>query len=359
MSNVRNSPADGAGAHADSAQRSKRVTIVQIAEQCGVSAQTVSRVLNGRPDVAPATRQAVEAAMELSGYNPSALARGLVRQRSQMIGVVVGGLDNIGVSRILYGIAEQAQSSQYGLLLREIGDRGTPHMGPVIDMLVSHQVEGIIFATPATDWTLRLADEVPEHCPPAIFVKRQQSSRFTTIGIDNVAAAQVAVQHLLVLDRRRIAHISGPGQWLEARHRRIGWETSLAEAGLAADLSAEGDWSVASGRTAMRVLLERDASIDAVFVANDQMALGALREANDRGIRIPEDIAVVGFDGLPEGDFSVPSLTTVEQPLSDIGTTAVTRLLREIDGSDDAVPGENILVPTSLVVRESAPLPHR
>ena len=333
----------------------KNVTITEIAKLCRVSAQTVSRVINNRPDVSPATRDAVEKAIANSGYQPSLLARGLVRRRSQTLGVVVAGLRHFGVSQILNGIAEQSQAAGYGLLLREIADANSPELAPVIDLLISHQVEGIIFATPSTDWTVHLADEIPKNCPPAIFLKREPSPSRTTIGIDNTGGAIMALEHLLALGRTRIAHISGPARWLEARQRHLGWERTLTNAGLAADCFAEGNWSSGSGQLAFRRLIAENPDIDAVFAGNDQMALGVLREASDRGIRIPEDLAVIGFDGVPEADQFTPSLTTIAQPLAAIGSSAVDRLLREIEGDDDAVPGADIVMPTQLLIRESAP----
>lgn len=336
-------------------QRAKNVTIVEIAEACGVSAQTVSRVINNRPDVGTGTRERVAKAIANMGYQPSILARGLVRRRSQTIGVVVTGLQHVGVSQILNGIAERCQAARYGLLLREIPDTDTPELGPVIDMLSSHAVEGIIFATPSTDWTVRLADEVPAKCPPAIFLKREPSAAHTTIGIDNTAGALMAVRHLVALGCRRIAHVAGPAPWLEARLRRLGWAQALDEAGLEHDRIAEGDWSSASGQSAFRNLIERYPDVDGVFASNDQMALGVLHEANARGIRIPDDLAVVGFDGLPEANYFTPSLTTIVQPLTAIGSAAVDRLLLEIEGGPDAQPGSDLVMATELVIRESAP----
>lgn len=335
--------------------RAKRVTITEIARECGVSAQTVSRVLNNRPDVSFATRELVEKAIANTGYQPSALARGLVSRRSNTLGVIVGGLGNVGVSQLLNGIVSQSQSAGYGLLLREIVDTTTPHIEPVINMLVSHQVEGIIFAMPSTDWTVALADEVTRQCPPAIFLKREPSPLHTTIGIDNEEAAYHAVQHLLALGRTRIAHITGPEPWLEARQRRKGWERGMKARGLSIVRKAQGDWTLNSGRAAFRSLLAEHPDTDAVFVSNDQMAFGVLREAAERGIRVPGDIAVIGFDGVAEGAFFSPSLTTVKQPLADIGATAVQRLLLEIDGDDDVTPGADIVMKTELVLRESAP----
>ena len=333
----------------------KRVTITEIARLCGVSAQTVSRVINDRPDVAATTRASVEKAIANAGYHPSALARGLVRQHSLVLGVVVSGLREVGVSQILNGIAERSQAAGYALLLHEVADTDRSSLEPVVRMLRSHQAEGIVFATPSTDWAVGLADRIPRSCPPALFLKQGPSAHHTTIRIDNKLGARTAIEHLLALGRRAIAHVSGPEPWLETAHRRIGWQETLSSAGLRADRLGEGNWSAASGQSAFGRMLDRYPDIDGVFVGNDQMALGVMREAARRGMRIPDDLAVVGFDGLTESALYTPSLTTIVHPLVAMGALAVDRLLGEIDGAD-AHPGADIVLPTQLIVRESAPL---
>jgi LacI family transcriptional regulator len=304
--------------------RQHRVTIREIARMCGVSMQTVSRVINNRPDVSPATRQAVEAAIAAVGFQPSAVARSLVQRRSQTLGVIATGLNLVGVSQTLNGITEESQRADYALLLKELaGDEGEG-VTEAIDFLVAHRVEGlIIFNPPNVDSSVSAwRSGVPAARPPIVVLKSEPSGAFSTISVDNVAGARMATEHLLALGRTRIGHIAGPASWREARDRLHGWRTALAAAGIEPGPIASGDWSSASGEAAARELLAMAPDLDGVFVANDQMALGLLHVSNERGIVVPEQIAVVGFDGLAEGAQFTPSLTTIVQPLRDLGTCA-------------------------------------
>jgi LacI family transcriptional regulator len=337
--------------------RQHRVTIREIARMCGVSMQTVSRVINKRPDVAPATRAAVEAAILASGFQPSAVARSLVQRRSQTLGVIATGIELFGVAQTLNGITEESQSSGYALLLKEMASEDVEGLVPAIDFLIGHQVEGLIVFAPPTSATTVDAMEasLPGARPPIVMLKSEASRTFSTISIDNRGGARAATEHLLALGRTRIGHISGPATWREAQDRTDGWRTALATAGLEPGPVTFGDWSAASGETAFLDLLDRAADLDAVFAANDQMALGLLHAANDRGIVVPGQIAVVGFDGLAEGAQFSPSLTTVRQPLREMGRLAVRQLFASID--DDHAPGEvrGQTLATELIVRNSAP----
>jgi LacI family transcriptional regulator len=181
----------------------------------------------------------------------------------------------------------------------------------------------------------------------------------TSVSVDNRTGASLATEHLLAEGRRRIGFIGGPPDWWEARQREVGWQETLEAASLPVlpDAKIDGDWSAASGANALLCLLSREPRLDAVFAANDQMALGALRAAHLSGCKVPDDIAVVGFDDIPEAACFWPPLTTVRQHLMDVGRRA-TRLLsdmidaRAADGSE-AGPGENLLRP-ELIVRESS-----
>ena len=196
----------------------RRVTIREIARMCGVSVQTVSRVINRRPDVSPETRAAVEAAIAKMGFQPSAVARSLVQRRSNTLGVIAAGLRYYGVARTLNGITERSEASGYALLVKELNAFAPVDVVPVIDFLVAHRVEGIIFAIPEMETNVRTVQaQLPPGCPPIVFLKTQPSAEFTTIGIDNVAGGRKATEHLIALGRRRIAHLSGPLDWREAR----------------------------------------------------------------------------------------------------------------------------------------------
>lgn len=341
--------------------RQHRVTIREIARMCGVSMQTVSRVINNRPDVSPATRKSVEAAIAAVGFQPSAVARSLVQRRSQTIGVIAAGLDLFGVAQTLNGITEESQRSHFALLLMELASEDVEGVVPAIDFLVSHRVEGmIIFAPPEVGTSVApLPDAFPETRPPIVLLKSDPSTESSTISIDNRGGARMATEHLLALGRRRIGHISGPPTWREVQDRVGGWRAALADAGIAPGPMAAGNWSSASGEAAFIELLAQAPDLDAVFAANDQMALGLLHVAHERGIAIPEQIAVVGFDGLVEGAQFSPSLTTIGQPLRELGKLAVRELLSTIDDEPGNAGVRNLTLATELIVRDSAPAADR
>ncbi len=324
----------------------------------GVSTQTVSRVINNRPDVSPETRRAVEATIAEHGFQPSAVARSLVQRRSQMLGVIVAGLKYFGVAQTVNGMAEATEAAGYSIILKELASFDAPDIVPVVEFFVAHRVEGIIFAPPQMGANIRhLQEQLPRGIPPVIFLKAEPSDRFTSIGIDNVDAARTATRHLLALGRRRVAHLAGPLEWREARDRRDGWLLALEEAGLEpGPMAVAGDWSSAGGATAFSQILDQDPDVDALFAASDQVALGALHVANARGIRIPDQLAVVGFDGIPETGQFTPSLTTMYQPLTEIGRMAVQELVASLNADHPQV-ARTIMIPTELRLGDSAPLP--
>jgi LacI family transcriptional regulator, lactose operon repressor len=332
------------------------VTIREIARMCGVSVQTVSRVINQRPDVSPATRAAVEAAIAQVGFQPSAVARSLVQRRSYTLGVVAAGLRYFGVAQTLNGITEESEAQGYALLLKEIPATGQDGLMPVIDFLMAHRVEGIVFAAPDLgENPAALRARMPMSAPPMVFLKSEPSRAFTTILIDNYGGARTATSHLAALGRRRIGHLSGPLDWHEARDRRQGWRDAVRDAGLEIGPNRPGDWTSESGAATIDDLLADDPTMDAVFVANDQMALGAMHRMLARGMAIPDDIAVVGFDGMEEGAYFWPSLTTIRQPLRELGQLAVRELLAaDADGSGRQ-PVHDLTLSTELVIRDSAP----
>jgi LacI family transcriptional regulator len=340
------------------AQRPRKVTIKDIAERCNVSTQTVSRVINQRPDVAPQTREAVERAIAELGYRPSALARSLVQQHSYTLGAIVAGLKYIGVAQTLNGITEQCEAAGYALLIKELPRFDASNILPIVDSLIAHQVEGIIFAAPELHDNVTLARaSLPAICPPIIFLKSQPHPDFTTISIDNYGGARRAVEHLLALGRRRIGCISGPMEWLESRQRWQAWADVMARAGapVAEEHWRRGNWSSASGAAACAQLVRSYPQMDAIFASNDQMALGALHYAYSQGVRVPEDLAVVGFDDLTESAYFTPALTTVHQPLRELGILAVKTLLAQIEGEEPPFEGNSYTLDAELIVRASAP----
>jgi Transcriptional regulators len=336
--------------------RHHRITIKEIAAMCGVSTQTVSRVINKRPDVSPETRAAVEAAIVSVGFQPSAVARSLVQRRSQTIGVVVAGLKYFGVAQTLNGITEESEASGYALLLKELASYDDAEVIRVVEFLLAHRVEGIIFVAPEMGTNIAtVGAQLPTSYPPIVFLKSEPSATFSTIMIDNYGGARLATNHLLALGRRRIAHLAGPLAWRESRARHEGWRDALHDAGVEPGPVVPGNWSSASGEVAFEQMLELAPDLDAVFAGNDQMALGIFHVAHRRGLAIPNDLAVVGFDGLVEGAQFTPSLTTISQPLGELGQLAVREMLRLVANEPAQGITRSATLATELIIRESAP----
>lgn len=343
--------------------QSKRVTIKQVAEQAGVSAQTVSRVINERPDVAPETRQRVLDVVQALGYQPNNIARSLIHGRSSTLGVVGMGIEYFGPSRTLVGIESQAAELGYGLLLSLIPHPQTDDGRQFLQDVLAYNVDGIVWAVPGIgqnhDW---VPSVIPSLHIPVVFLSTRPATGLTVVAIDNRSGGHMATRHLLEQGFRRIGLISGPLLWWESRERQLGWRDALAEAGFAGEtgLVAEGDWTAASGERAMHTLLAQCPDVDAVFACNDQMALGALKATRSLGLRVPDDVAIVGFDDRPEAAFFCPPLTTIRQDVVELGRRAVSELDRMIvtvrEGSP-ALTSAALLLQPQLIVRESSGAP--
>jgi LacI family transcriptional regulator len=338
----------------------RRVTIKDVAARSEVSNQTVSRVLNNRPDVSEETRQRVWQVIEDLNYQPSAIARSLIHQRSLTLGVVTAGLKFLGPSQTLNGIAKQAEEAGYTLLLKELPGFHTTDIQPLLNTLLSRHVEGIIWAVPEIgnnrDWI--------QHQPnglsvPMIFLTMQTQPGISIVTVDDCFGGRLATEHLLNQGYSHIGHLSGPLDWWEARQRQEGWQAALLDAGLQV-LEHHwtcGNWSTASGATETERLLESYPEMDALFVGNDQMALGALHVARRKGIRVPDDLAIVGFDGIPESAYYCPPLTTVSQNMGELGSAAVKELIQAIEAGhhDHAAYEPKLLsIRPELIVRESS-----
>jgi len=339
--------------------RKKRVTIKDVAQAAGVSTQTVSRVMNKFSYVSGETRQRVAAVVEQLGYHPSTLARSLSQQRSYTLGIVTFGLKYIGPSRTLNGIADRADELGYMLLMTELNNFDANRIEDVIDSLLARHVDGILWMVPEIGdnhaWIKERMGKIPV---PVLFLAMEPREGIPSVTTDNFHGAVLAVKYLLDCGRKKIGHISGPLGWWEADERKRGWRQTLDTAGIdtSEQRCAEGNWSSASGEQAFIQLLESFPDMDAVFVANDQMALSVLREACRRGVSIPEQLAVVGFDNIPESAYFYPSLTTISQDLQLLGEQAVQNIVEMIharQGNRSVIVQSRFIQPT-LVVRESS-----
>jgi LacI family transcriptional regulator len=335
------------------------VTIIDVAKRARVSAGTVSNVLTGKRPVAEHTRKRIETAIEELGYQPNLLARSLVNRTSNSLAVVTSGLEYYGPSRTLVGIERQANELGYSLLLSLLHDPGTADVDPVLDDLLARRVDGIIWAVHEIGHNRAwIAADRLRALPPVVFLTMEAQPHATIVSPDNHAGAALAVQHLFDQGRRQIAIITGPLTWWEARARLGGWRACLAQAGLPHDdgLVFPGDWTAASGERAFHHLLARRPTIDAIFACNDQMALGVLRACHFAGRRVPQDLAVAGYDNMPEAAYLVPSLTSVRQHLADVGRMAVQELHQAIAARSEGAPpaaGAHLIAP-ELIIRESS-----
>jgi DNA-binding LacI/PurR family transcriptional regulator len=337
-----------------------RSTIKEVASVAGVSTQTVSRVINDRPDVAPETRKRVQDVINKLGYQPSALARSLIRQRSHTLGVVTAGLRYNGPSRTLSGIASAVEEAGYSLLLKELPSFDANNVAPIFQALLSRHVDGIIWAVPEIGENRKWVNNPPSDVElPLVYLTMEPQKNIPIVSIDNYAGGRMAVSHLLEQGYRNIGHISGPLDWWEARQRMTAWKDTLKEAGLEVKDHqwVEGNWSSSSGAQAVEKLFDQYPEMDAIFVANDQMALSALQAACQKGLRVPDDIGVIGFDNIQESAYFWPSLTTVQQDQYNVAQVAVEEIIKIIESSwqglDPIVP-RSIMLPPTLVVRQSS-----
>ena len=337
-----------------------RSTIKEVASKAGVSTQTVSRVINNRPDVSPETRQRVQDVIDVLGYQPSALARSLIRQRSYTLGVVTAGLKYIGPSRTLSGITGAAEKAGYSLLLKELTRFDTNDITPIFNTLLSRHVDGIIWAVPEIgdnrSWVNELSLDLDI---PMVYLAMESCENICVVSLNNYMGGQLAMAHLVEQGYQHIGHISGPLDWWEARERMAAWKDALITQGMEVrdEYWAEGNWSSESGAKAIEKLIEQYPEMDAIFVANDQMALSTLQFACRMGLDIPHKLGIVGFDNIPESAYYWPPLTTVQQNQYKVGEVAVEEIIKIIEAnSQDQQPliPESILLAPTLVVRRSS-----
>jgi LacI family transcriptional regulator len=318
----------------------KRVTIKEVAQAAGISTQTVSRVLNDRPDVSAETRERVQTVISQLGYSPNVLARSLIQGRTNTLGVVGYGLSYYGPARVLTGIERRANELGYSLLLSLLREPETNQGQEVLQNLLSRQVDGIIWAVPEIgtnrEW---VAEQMKRLMTPVVFINMEPAPGLPVAAVDNRQGGWLATTHLLEQGYRRIGIITGPPSWWESQQRELGWRQAMQAAGQTdlEEFKAFGDWYPSGGAGAMKELLQRRPDIEAVFACNDPMAAGALQAARRLGRACPRDLAIVGFDDVPEAAYYAPALTTIRQPLAELGSRAVERLTEILQAGDDFV----------------------
>lgn len=321
-----------------------------VADVAGVSHQTVSRVINNHPNVSKATREKVEAAIAGLGYRRNTAARSLVTRRSQTIGVLASELSQYGPANTLLGVEHAARNAGYFVSIAALREVSREAISDAVGHFLDQAVDGIAVLVPHAE-TLQALDEL--NIPvPVVAVGSLGNSAVSGAMVDQRAGARLAVEHLIDQGHRRIAHVAGPPGWTDGAERAGGWREALTAAGLADDLLVEGDWSAGSGYAIGRALAaERSAT--ALFVGNDQMALGVLRAFAEAGVRVPDDVSVVGFDDQPESGYFSPPLTTVRQDFEELGRRCMDIMLKEIEA--DAGVSSTVVTPVLVARASTAP----
>ena len=328
-------------------------TMADVARRAGVSHQTVSRVLNQAAAVRPETRDTVLRAIEELGYRRNSAARALVTRRSGLIGVIVDELRLYGPASTVSSIAQAAREAGYGITLDLLFDVTGSSVSAALEHHLSQAVEAIVLVAAHGERpdaaVLRTLDV------PLIALDGFLGPDHPTAGVDQRAGGAMATRHLLDLGHRHIGHITGPAGWPQAVARHAGYLEALEQAGVTPGPVVTGDWSPRAGYEGCLRILDEDPSTTALFVANDQMTMGALQALAGLGKDVPGDVSLVGFDDVPEAAYSQPPLTTIRQDFAALGREAVRLVVAGIGG--ESLPPT--LVPPRLVTRQSTARPAR
>ena len=333
-------------------RRTRPAVLADVARLAGVSYQTVWRVQHESPNVHAATRARVQAAIRKLGYRPNSLAQALATGRSRTLGVVSFDTTLYGPASTLLAIEQAAHDEGYAVTIASLRSLDRATVLDAVQRLRDQGADGIVVIAPQ-----RSAADALRHLPsdgPLVAVEAGPDDSVPVVAVDQYAGAVAATQHLLDLGHRTVWHVAGPADWPEAIERVRGWRATLAAAGIRPPALLRGDWSARAGYELGRRLAE-DPKVTAVFVGNDQMALGFLRRLHEAGRSAPGDISVVGFDDIPEAAYFTPPLTTVRQDFAEVGRRCLHVLLGQLEQASRSPA--RVVVPATLVVRESTAAP--
>ncbi|HET8605979.1 MAG TPA: LacI family DNA-binding transcriptional regulator [Gaiellaceae bacterium] len=331
-------------------KRSTRPTIYDVARLAGVSTATVSRALNGSARIAPATRQAIDAAVAQLGYRPNTIARSLVTRSTQTIAMLLPDVTNPFYAALVHGVQQAALERDYTMLL--CTTEGDPDQERrYLELLHAKQVDGVLVDGLALAGE-RVAPFLRDGLPIVCLDRDVDSATIPVVQVDNVLGARIATEHLLGLGHTEVAHVRGPAVGI-ADDRVAGYREALAAAGTSPRPEAvvEGDWTDEGGFRAVRRLLDAGVRFTAVFAANDLSAIGAINALGGAGLRVPGDVSVVGFDDLRLGAYTTPPLTTVRQPAGALARRATEILIGLVQGAQP--PSAEPRLAPELVVRQS------
>lgn len=349
--------ADMAGARRNG-RLARKPSLNDVARLAGVSYQTVSRVVNDAPDVSAATRERVQQVIKDLGYRRNRVAAALVTSRSTVIGIVTDGSPRFGPVGTLLALETVARQSGYGSTVATAEEPYRASVQSAFDSLEDFGVDGIIVIAPRLSMAQAVREAKVRVPVEMIAAGASPTPDVSAFSEDQELGARMATQHLIDLGHTDIAHIAGSMDWFDGRVRKRGWEAALKAAKLPRGLCLSGDWSPGwAYQTGLDMVERMDVLPQAIFAASDHMALGLIRAFTESGVRVPEDVSIVGFDDLEGSDYFLPPLTTVRQDFHALALGSINVLIGSIEGKEvDRTPS-----PPTLVVRDSAipAVPHR
>jgi DNA-binding LacI/PurR family transcriptional regulator len=331
---------------------SRDPAMTDVARLAGVSHQTVSRVLNGHPNVREQTRLRVRAAIAELGYRPNKAARALVTGRSQLIGVVAQNSTLYGPASLLAAFEAAAAEAGFAVSVGRVNVLDRNSISDAVERHRDQRVAGIVVIAPTASANDAVGDVSAGI--PLVTVDGDPERSTPLVTVDQAAGAFAATTHLLEAGHRTVWHVSGPSDWFDSLGRIRGWRSALETAGLEVPPVVPADWSAASGYRAGQ-MLARMPEVTAIFAANDHLALGILRAMSERGRRVPHDVSIVGFDDVPEAAYFIPPLTTIRPDFLAVAKETLELLLAQVADGEVGAPQRN--VPPALVKRDSVAPP--
>jgi len=329
----------------------RQPNIYDVARLAKVSHQTVSRVLNKNPSIRPETKARVENAMESLGYRPNLAARALASSRTHMLGILSSDTDFTGPAAMVHHMEIAARQNGYFAVSVGIDANDPKSVNDGIEHFKKLAVEGIAFVTPQLEAVEQVRSQLEGI--PVVTLDSMYRMDELAVSVDNFSGGVTATSHLIELGHRNIVHISGPKGWFESTSRAAGYTSTMLTSNLAPQV-IDGDWEISTGYRIGKELDVMGKGITAMFIANDRMALGFMHATREKGLSIPEDLSIVGFDDLDETAYSSPPLTTLRQDFKELGSRAMGLLIAEIAGK----PTKKMerLVP-DLILRKSTSIP--
>ncbi len=329
-----------------------RPTILDVAELAGVSYQTVSRVINNQPYVSDDARQRVQNAIDALGYRPNKVAMTLRSKLSKTIAIILYGSWFHGPVQVALNVEMAAKASGFDVILANVTET-EEQVVQALQHVKDWSVDGVVMIIPALGINVEEIRRISAGIP-VLYIESQPSPRVPSISLDDTYGTQVVVEHLISLGHSQFCEISGPLNWYSAQLRHRACLETLKVHGIDQPIHIEGNWSTPGGYQATRRLLEQGNRFSAVIAANDSMALGAYRALHQAGLRVPDDVSVVGFDDILEAAYFTPPLTTVSHDYIQLGALGFEYLMRLMDDSETRI--EQNLIRPKLIVRESTAL---